>query len=155
MNYFFHETPIGEIAICARGDAIIGLCFGRRIFPEAKNTESLATRTAFTQLAEYLDGTRKKFDLELIYGGSKFQTSVWNQLMQIPYGETKSYKEIACFVNNPKSCLAVGKACGKNPIPIFVPCQRVIGSNGDLTGYGGGIDLKKKLLDMEKKSEGT
>jgi methylated-DNA-[protein]-cysteine S-methyltransferase len=104
------------------------------------------------QLTGYLEGSRKIFHLEFVYDGSNFQTSVWNQLKKIPYGETRSYKEIAVGVNSLKSAIAVGRACGKNPIPIFIPCHRVIGSDGNLIGYGGGIKMKKQLLEIEKNS---
>ncbi|MDR1561046.1 MAG: methylated-DNA--[protein]-cysteine S-methyltransferase [Holosporaceae bacterium] len=149
MNYFCHETILGKITICNRKNAVVRLYFGSRHFPEAKNVESGIIQKAFVQLAEYLDGYRCDFDFELAYDGSNFQTSVWNQLKLISYGQTKSYKDIASLINSPKSSLAVGNACGKNPIPIFIPCHRVVGSDGDLRGYAVGISLKKKLLEIE------
>ncbi|MDR2682100.1 MAG: methylated-DNA--[protein]-cysteine S-methyltransferase [Holosporaceae bacterium] len=152
MHYFCRETIIGKISILAQKNSIVRMDFGDHSYQNAENIESSSIQNAFRQLIEYLTGIRQYFDLELVYDGSIFQTSVWNQLKKIPYGKTKSYREIAEAINNPKSCIAVGGACSKNPIPIFIPCHRVIGSNGKLTGYGGGIDLKKRLLEIESKT---
>lgn len=148
--YFCHETIIGCITICANARAITKLYFDDNIVINAKNTATEIIKKAFLQLIEYLNGSRKRFDLKLEYTGTEFQLSVFDQLKGIRYGKTKTYKEIAHKINNPKSSLAIGKACGKNPIPIFIPCHRVIGSNGNLTGYSGGINIKKKLLEIEK-----
>jgi len=105
------------------------------------------------QLNEYFSGKRKIFDIPHILKGTDFQLKVWNAINNIPYGKTKSYKEIAEYINYPKAYRAVGLACNKNPIPFIVPCHRVVGKNGKLTGYGGGIVLKDKLLRMEKINE--
>jgi methylated-DNA-[protein]-cysteine S-methyltransferase len=148
MDYFCYQTIIGDITILADENSMTGLNFGRHLL-NARNIESPLIRKAFMQLKEYLDGSRQIFDLGLTIDGSVFQTSVWNELKKIPYGKTKTYKEIAVAINNPKSHRAIGKACGQNPIPIFIPCHRVIGSAGNLTGYGGGINIKKKLLEIE------
>ncbi|MRI34029.1 cysteine methyltransferase [Endozoicomonas sp. OPT23] len=102
------------------------------------------------QLDEYLGGGRKEFDLPLKLIGSDFQQSVWNALLEIPYGETSSYLELARTINNEKAVRAVANANGANAIGIIIPCHRIIGSNGELVGYGGGLPLKKKLLDLEK-----
>jgi methylated-DNA-[protein]-cysteine S-methyltransferase len=102
------------------------------------------------QLKEYFSGTRLEFDLPLEPVGSKFQLAVWNALRKIPFGETRSYSEQAFMIGNPKAVRAVGAANGKNPISIVVPCHRVIGKNGDLTGFGGGIAVKQFLLDHER-----
>jgi methylated-DNA-[protein]-cysteine S-methyltransferase len=150
VGYFCRQTILGEITILADRNSVIGLSFGRQHFPEVQNFESPLIRNAFIQLREYLDGSRETFDLDFFPDGSIFQTSVWNELKKIPYRKTKSYKEIAVATNNPKSCRAVGKACGQNPIPIFIPCHRVIGSDGNLTGYAGGLNIKKKLLEIER-----
>jgi methylated-DNA-[protein]-cysteine S-methyltransferase len=149
LDYFSSPTILGKITILADKNCITGLSFGGHFF-NARNIESPLIRKAFVQLREYLDGSRQIFDLDFALDGSIFQRSVWHQLVKIPYGKTKTYKEIAVAVNNPRSCIAVGGACAKNPIPIFVPCHRVIGSDGNLTGYGGGINIKKKLLEIEK-----
>jgi methylated-DNA-[protein]-cysteine S-methyltransferase len=148
MEYFCRRTILGEITITADKNSVTGLSFGCH-FLNAQNIESQLIRRAFAQLTEYPDGSRQIFDLDLAIDGSVFQNSVWNKLKEIPYGKTKTYKEIAVAINNPGSCRAVGKTCGKNPIPIFIPCHRVIGSDGNLTGYAGCINIKKKLPETE------
>ncbi|MDR0581173.1 MAG: methylated-DNA--[protein]-cysteine S-methyltransferase [Holosporaceae bacterium] len=150
INCFCAETAIGDITICANEKALTGLYFGKCSDVAIKNVETKLIKKAFVQLQEYLNGSRTTFDLKLEYVGSDFQMAVWDQLKKIPYGKTKTYKEIACNLNSPKSCRAVGIACGRNPISIFIPCHRVIGSNGNLIGYGGGLHIKKRLLEMEK-----
>jgi O-6-methylguanine DNA methyltransferase len=102
------------------------------------------------QFTEYEQGIRKVFDLPLHIKGTEFQKKVWNALLEIPYGETRSYQEIAIQIGNPKAVRAVGGACNRNPIGIIVPCHRVVGKNGSLTGYAGGLDYKKLLLENEK-----
>lgn len=102
------------------------------------------------QLEEYLKGERKKFDIPLKLQGTDFQLKVWNGLLKIPYGEVKTYGEIAKDLDSPKAARAVGLACNKNPIIILVPCHRVVGKGGKLTGYAAGIDVKEKLLALEK-----
>lgn len=150
MNYFSADTIIGHITICANKKAITRLCFSEyQKNDDDINIETVIIQDAFNQLQEYLRGSRKSFDLKLEYSGSNFQMLVLDQLRKIQYGKTKTYKEIAYNINNPKSSVAVGAACGKNPIPIFVPCHRVIGSNGNLTGYNGGLNLKNRLLQIE------
>lgn len=104
------------------------------------------------QLREYFDGKRKIFDLPLKPEGTEFQLKDWNALREIPYGETRSYKDIAFAIGNPKACRAVGTANHNNPISIIIPCHRVIGSDGSLTGYGGGLDKKTYLLELEQKN---
>src|SRR6476660_1550804 len=101
------------------------------------------------QLREYFEGQRQIFSLDLDFDGTEFQKKVWNALLTIPFGETRSYGDIARQIGNPKSVRAVGAANGKNPIPIIVPCHRVIGSGGDLTGFGGGLERKRWLLEHE------
>jgi len=102
------------------------------------------------QFLEYLEGTRSKFDLKLNPKGSEFQKIIWNELLKIPFGETKYYQEIAIAINKPTAARAVGMANTKNPIPIIIPCHRVIGKNGSLTGYAGGTDMKALLIRIEK-----
>jgi methylated-DNA-[protein]-cysteine S-methyltransferase len=111
------------------------------------NEKPLAAACA--QLNEYFAGSRKEFDLPLRFNGTEFQVSVLEALQEIPYGETTSYGEIAKRIGRPKAVRAVGAANGRNPIPIVVPCHRVIGSTGDLTGFGGGLDTKEALLRLE------
>jgi len=101
------------------------------------------------QLKEYFDGKRKKFDVKLHLVGTPFEKRVWKALMEIPYGKTASYAEIALKIGKPTAFRAVGNANGKNPIPIIIPCHRVINSSGELGGYGGGLDLKRRLLELE------
>jgi methylated-DNA-[protein]-cysteine S-methyltransferase len=102
-----------------------------------------------TQLAEYLAGERRRFTLPLAPRGTEFERRVWRALTDIPYGETRSYAEIAGIIGSPSACRAVGRANGRNPIAVVIPCHRVIGSDGSLTGYGGGLPLKRFLLDLE------
>lgn len=103
----------------------------------------------FEQLREYFDRGRKKFDVPLNLKGTEFQKKVWKEVSKIPFGKTKTYKEIALKIGDVKSVRAVGKANGANPVPIIIPCHRVIGANGSLTGYAAGIDVKEKLLALE------
>ncbi len=114
---------------------------------EQKNTPLIAL--AKSQLEEYFQGARKTFDLPLQPAGTPFQKKVWDALCTIPYGETRSYKEIALQIHNPRGCRAVGMANNRNPIMIVIPCHRVIGSNGSLVGYAGGLDIKEWLLQHE------
>ncbi|HHY13525.1 MAG TPA: methylated-DNA--[protein]-cysteine S-methyltransferase [Thermoanaerobacterales bacterium] len=104
-----------------------------------------------TQLDEYFNGSRTKFDLPMNLVGTEFQKSVWNVLKDIPYGKTLSYKEVAIKVGKPKAARAIGQANNRNPISIIIPCHRVIGADGSLTGYGGGMDAKRYLLELESK----
>jgi methylated-DNA-[protein]-cysteine S-methyltransferase len=103
------------------------------------------------QLDEYLDGNRKEFDIPLLMVGTDFQKSVWNALLQVPYGATSSYLQIAKAVGNEKAVRAVGSANGANPISIIIPCHRIIGSDGQLVGYGGGLSVKERLLKLEQR----
>jgi len=106
---------------------------------------------ACQQLLAYLNGNGKAFKLELEPIGTKFQLEVWNALMEIPYGETRSYKQLAERIGRPRACRAVGQAANKNPLPIVIPCHRLVGSNGSLTGYAGGIEIKRRLLELERR----
>ena len=153
-GYFTYETPIGEITVCCHGGAVTGLRFGC-VVPEDTDMRKIRTELSdkvYGQLLEYLNGTRKKFDLPLQMEGTEFQEKVWDVLLTIPYGETRSYKEIAEQIGDVKATRAVGMANNKNPIAIVVPCHRVVGADGALTGYAGGLDIKKKLLELEKNS---
>ncbi|MDD9302642.1 MAG: methylated-DNA--[protein]-cysteine S-methyltransferase [Desulfobacter sp.] len=104
------------------------------------------------QVQEYLDGKRKTFDVTLNPRGTRFQKKVWDQLGKIPHGQIVSYKDIAQKIGNPNACRAVGAANGKNPIPLIIPCHRVVGANGDLTGFAHGLNIKKKLIALEKRT---
>lgn len=119
---------------------------------EGNGTPSELSELAATQLSEYFAGKRKSFDLPLEALGTEFRKKVWAALTEIPYGETRSYKDIAESIGNPKACRAVGGANNKNPISIIIPCHRVIGAGGSLVGYGGGLDNKTLLLDLERKN---
>ncbi len=144
-----YDTPIGTVTVTATAKAITGLDFGA-VEPETKETPLLAQ--AHTQLMQYFKGNRKQFYLPLAPEGTAFQQKVWQALLQIPYACTKSYGDIARAIGEPNASRAVGMANNKNPIPIFIPCHRVIGGNGSLTGYGGGLDIKEKLLELERSS---
>ena len=149
-NAYYYETEIGRIGIVEDGTAITYLCFEESIPKDANMVETALLKKAYQQLQEYLMGKRKIFDLPLAPKGTEFQQKVWKALQEIPYGKTCSYKDIAINVGNIKTCRAVGMANNKNPIAIFIPCHRVIGANGKLVGYAGGLDLKEKLLQIEK-----
>ena len=142
------ETPIGKITITEEDGAIIALDFGAEIASSLQETPLL--QQASTELAEFFAGERKNFALPLRPAGTAFQQKVWAALLEIPYGQTRSYGQIAAAIGNGKACRAVGMANHRNPIPILIPCHRVIGSDGSLTGYGGGMEIKRILLDMEK-----
>ena len=144
------SAPIGVISIAAEGEFLTNLVFGSCL-PDAQEGSSSVLDNAILQLNEYLAGKRKSFDLPLKFGGTEFQNRVWNELQKIPYGKTISYKELAERTGNIKACRAVGMANNKNPIPIIIPCHRVIGASGKLTGYAGGLEIKKFLLDLEQK----
>lgn len=151
-NVFYYETKLGTIGIAEVDEQITHLFFEVEKFPlndyEKKETPILAE--AGRQLMEYFEGKRRKFDLPLAPAGTEFMLRVWKALQDIPYGETRSYKEIAAMADNSKACRAVGMANNRNPISIVIPCHRVIGANGALVGYGGGLDKKVFLLDLEK-----
>lgn len=140
------NTPVGTIAIVCDGENIL-----RTRFHALTETgyHPLADR-AEKQLAEYFEGKRKSFELPFKAVGTEFQRKVWHALLKIPYGETATYGEIAKMIGNSKACRAVGGANNKNPLPIFIPCHRCIGADKSLVGYGSGLDIKKKLLDLEK-----
>ncbi|MGB5331393.1 MAG: methylated-DNA--[protein]-cysteine S-methyltransferase [Woeseiaceae bacterium] len=153
MYYCYLDTPIGELLLAGEDGALAMIGFPKgsmRRDPEADwiyNEKPLAT--ARQQLEEYFAGARKDFDLPLTLAGTEFQVSVLKALLEIPYGETVSYGDIAKRIGRPRAVRAVGAANGRNPIPIVVPCHRVIGSSGDLTGFGGGLDTKEALLRLE------
>ena len=147
MNFAIYEFPFGFLKIEYDGDVLISLKKIDEKSDYGKKTEF--TDLVYKEVMEYLDGKRKTFDIKYEINGTEFQKKVWKELTKIPYGETRTYKEIAVAVGNPKASRAVGMANNKNPISIVVPCHRVIGSNGKLVGYAGGLDMKKALLDLE------
>ena len=151
-NFFYYDFPLGSIGIAESDGKLTRLFFYGEKFAEKDHTkkETPILAEAAKQLREYFSGKRTKFDLPLALGGTEFQRRVWKALQDIPYGETRSYKEIAAMAGNEKACRAVGMANNRNPIAIVIPCHRVIGASGDLVGYGGGLDKKVFLLDLEK-----
>lgn len=153
MYYCYLNSPIGDLLLAGDDDglSLIGFPQGKmRHDPEPDwifNEKPFAV--ARQQLEEYFAGERTAFDLPLHLSGTDFQVQVLQELQRIPYGETTSYGDIAKRIGRPKAMRAVGAANGRNPIPIIVPCHRVIGSSGDLTGFGGGLDTKEALLRLE------
>ena len=158
MYYCYLNTPIGDLLLAGDDRALHMIGFPKgsmRRDPEPDwifNENKLAT--ACEQLQEYFAGTREDFDLPLHLAGTEFQVSVLEELLRIPYGETVSYGDIAKRIGRPKAVRAVGAANGRNPLPIIVPCHRVIGTSGDLTGFGGGLDTKEALLRLEAENSG-
>jgi len=155
MNcYSYIESPVGTLLLTGDGTRLNEILFpnkDRR--PDAaaeKHVEPF--REVTRQLAAYFEGTLKEFDLELAPQGTPFQLQVWEELQRIPYGETISYGELAQRMGNPSASRAVGAANGRNPIPIVIPCHRVIGAGGSLTGFGGGLATKRALLELEQES---
>ncbi len=153
LLYTKMDSPIGELLLLGDGEALHGLYMqeGRKPIEISPSWE--LSPAAFTdvseQLVEYFAAQRTSFDVPLVMKGAPFQHRVWRALQDIPYGETISYGELAQRIGQPSAARAVGMANGRNPIGIIVPCHRVIGANGALTGYGGGIERKRLLLDLE------
>lgn len=156
IYYTKMESPVGEILLVSDGHHLLRVSMDRQKYAaeiqpdwvEKRNVPSL--QMAAEQLQSYFAGKRSDFDLPLSFQGTEFQKRVWHCLTRIPYGETISYGELARRVGNAKASRAVGLANGKNPLAIVVPCHRVIGANGTLTGYGGGLERKQKLLLLEQ-----
>ncbi len=145
------ESPIGPLYLVGTEHSLQGIFWEKQDVPMInRKSNNTYLHKVVTQLKEYFEGKRTKFTLRLETEGTKFQKAVWNELMNIPYGETRSYKEIAIAIKNAKACRAVGTANGKNPIAIIIPCHRVIAHDGSIGGYGGGLPIKKKLLKLEK-----
>ncbi|MNO96479.1 Methylated-DNA--protein-cysteine methyltransferase, constitutive [compost metagenome] len=146
--YDFLESPMGLVKITASESALVSLSLITQA--DIIATPNIITDLCKTQLNEYFMNQRREFTLPLEFNGTKFQKSVWNELLKIPYGKTASYKDVAVSLGNPNASRAVGGAVNKNPLFIVVPCHRVIGSNGALVGFALGIDKKTYLLDIEK-----
>jgi len=143
------DTPIGKLTLVTTGKGLSAVSFGARIPPDGI-VDELANRVYVDQLSEYFAGKRKKFDLPLDLNGTDFQLSVWRALLKIPYGETRTYGEIAKSLGKPGAARAVGMANHDNPVAVVVPCHRVVGHDGSLTGYAGGLHLKQALLSLEQ-----
>lgn len=158
MYYCYFETPIGELLLAGEAHALTMIGFPKGSMRRDPEDDWIYKEEPFAevrrQLAEYFAGERKEFDVPLALDGTEFQVSVLEALQRIPYGETTSYGAIAKQIGRPKAVRAVGAANGRNPIPIIVPCHRVIGSSGDLTGFGGGLDTKAELLRLEAENSG-
>ena len=154
MYYTYLDTPIGELLLGGDQQALheIGFPQGpkRRRAPSDWELNDGIFIEVKSQLNQYFAGTRQSFSLALQPSGTPFQLSVLDELLKIPYGVTTSYREIALRLGNPKAMRAVGAANGRNPIPLIIPCHRVIGSNGRLIGFGGGLPTKEKLLTLER-----
>lgn len=145
----YYSSPVGYIKVEASKDHIVSLDFIDNKTSEDENHNFLITN-CLNQLQEYFEGKRTQFDLPLLPSGTDFQRAVWNELINVPFGSIKTYKDIAIAINNPKSVRAVGGANNRNPIPVIIPCHRIIGSSGKLVGYGGGLWRKEWLLNHEK-----
>lgn len=151
MDFYIFDTPLGQMALASED----GLAISRLYLPNSPLPRLMPHATPLLeegegQLLEYLNGQRKEFDLPLAPQGTAFQQRVWDALRAIPYGQTRTYKDIALAVDCPKGYRAVGMANHRNPIPIFIPCHRVVGSDRSLTGYAGGVELKQALLALER-----
>ena len=149
QTYFIYPTPMGRITLASNGDALTNRVFGAVELAGTQTPTALMNEAA-NQVQEYLAGKRKAFELPLSPAGTEFQHRVWRALATIPYGETRTYQEVARMIGNPKALRAVGGANNRNPLPIFIPCHRVIGANGDLVGYAAGLKIKRFLLDLER-----
>lgn len=147
MDSFTEDTPLGPITISEEDGKIISLSFRGDGMNDTCKTPAI--EKAFSQLNEYFNGERRTFDLEYAPKGTEFQKRVWSCLQKIPYGRTVSYRELAEMTGSPNAQRAVGNANGKNPVAIFIPCHRVIRSDGTIGGYSCGIDIKEKLLELE------
>jgi methylated-DNA-[protein]-cysteine S-methyltransferase len=153
---YCYDTEIGTVSIRSRGSTIVGLDFnGAGNRNALRRGETSVIGEAHRQLVEYLGGNRRNFDLDLGLCGTPFQRRVWNALLTIPFGSTRSYQQVAMAVGNKSATRAVAMACGKNPISLFIPCHRVIYSDGSLGGYSGGLALKRLLLGIEGNTENS
>jgi methylated-DNA-[protein]-cysteine S-methyltransferase len=158
MKYTYIDSPIGRLQVTRDEGGVTGLDLPTARYPRQIRDDWERDDAVFddvrAQLSEYFAGTRQQFDLPLNARGNAFQHAVWQVLTEIPYGETTSYGKVAVSIGHPDASRAVGLANGQNPIPIIIPCHRVIGADGSLTGYGGGLDAKRFLLDHEARHAG-
>ncbi len=154
-HYCYCESPIGKMLLVGTNGVLEELHFPKATehiaIPAEWQKDEACFGETLRQLQQYFAGDRQEFDLRISPKGSPFQERVWQELCQIPYGATASYGAIAEKIGNPKACRAVGMANSKNPIPIIIPCHRIIGKDGSLTGFGGGLVVKKQLLDLERR----
>jgi len=154
VYFTYIDSPIGRLLLTREGDHLTNVCMSQQkrtveLDPTWKNDHS-RFHAIEEQFEEYFQGARQRFDIPLLLKGTDFQLSVWNELQRIPYGATISYGELARRISNPKAVRAVGLANGQNRLPIIIPCHRVIGANGALTGFGGGVENKSILLHLEQ-----
>ena len=153
MSSYLCPSPIGPLTLVEEDGALAAVHFHPDLPRDAASFALPSTpllRQAAAELREYFAGQRRQFTVPLAPKGTPFQQKVWKALQEIPYGETRSYKEIAIAAGNEKACRAVGMANNRNPLPIFIPCHRGVGSNGKLVGYAGGLDVKTFLLELEQ-----
>lgn len=148
MNTAYFNSPVGCLKIDEDGVGISSIQICEDLEKPVSNHTYLLD-SAVLQLKEYFDGKRKQFDLPLSLQGTPFQLKVWQELLNVPYGETRTYSDIAKLIHSPNASRAVGGANNKNPVMIVVPCHRIIGKNGSLTGYAGGLGVKQFLLNLE------
>lgn len=144
-----YAMPLGTVTIGYEADAVTGILIN--CADNQPHTPTPVTDLAAAQLLEYFQGQRRDFDFPFRFRGTAFQNSIWSALCRIPYGETRTYGQIAAAVGKPKAARAVGMACNRNPLWIVVPCHRVVGQNAALTGYAGGIPMKEALLELESR----
>jgi methylated-DNA-[protein]-cysteine S-methyltransferase len=150
-NYYsIFESPIGKLYLFQEDDYLVKIELTNPDISGYEFNQTPILTEAIKQLTEYFAKSRTEFDLPIKFEGTEFQTAVWNQLRQIPYGKTVSYQDVAIAINKPTACRAVGMTNNKNPLMIVIPCHRVIGKNGSLVGYGGGLKAKQILLELEK-----
>lgn len=153
MRYCFMESPVGRLFLAGDREGLRHIDFPeekRPVVPKPDWREMPAFfSAAVSELQEYFSGRRRRFSIDIKPEGTPFQRTVWRALRRVPYGKTVSYGELARRIGNPGASRAVGMANGANPIPIIIPCHRVIGANGDLTGFGGGLKVKRFLLELE------
>lgn len=148
IQYLSCNSPFGMLLIGLEDGAVVSLKLAAEPLPE--ESPSPAVQALIGQLSEYFSGIRTEFDIPLSLKGTPFQMLVWQELRRIPYGQTRTYGEIAAAIGQPGAARAVGMACNRNPIWLLIPCHRVVGKNGSLTGYAGGLDMKQQLLMMER-----
>ena len=155
-RYCYCDSPIGRMLLVGENGVLEELLFPKAAeklsIPAEWQKDEACFAETLRQLRQYFAGDRRQFDCPMAPQGTPFQERVWQELRKIPYGETASYGAIAQRIGNPKACRAVGMANSKNPIPIIIPCHRIIGKDGSLTGFGGGLAVKKQLLDLERQS---
>ena len=155
QHKYIYTHKYSNLLLIANDKSILKIEFINQEIPKIKPSVNEIMKMAIQQLDEYFSGNRTTFDIPIAFDGTDFQNKVWNALYRIPYGETRSYQDIAIAIGNPKASRAIGNANHENPIPIIIPCHRVIRANGDLGGFGGGLDTKTYLLKLEQDNKIT